>query len=101
MFPGPPYEESPIHFSFGLSYAHWLILPRVVMEHMPHDWQTQMAKLIDEMDGRFDWQPDDLQLYVQARRGGRIVSLPSEMCNYRHPAHSWLKSIFKGKRKSK
>ena len=99
MKPGPPYEESPVHYHFGLSYAHWLVLPRVVMEHMPHDWQRRMVTLLKEMDDRFDWMPKNRSLFVQARLGGVIVKLPRELCNYRHPDRSWLKSIFRGKHK--
>jgi len=70
------------------------------MEHMPHDWQRRMVDLLEEMNDRFDWMPENRRLFVQARLGGVIVKLPRELCNYRHPDRSWLKAIFRGRRRS-
>lgn len=77
-------EEMDVHLWFGLSYASWLTIPRIVMESMPLRWQYAMVALLNEMDETFDWMPDDLRLYVTARKGSKFVALPSELCDYRH-----------------
>jgi len=35
---------------FGLSYASFLTLPRVMMHEMPDEWQGKMADLLEEWD---------------------------------------------------
>lgn len=33
---------------FGLSYAHWLVLPRIGLQSMPKSWQKKFFKLVQE-----------------------------------------------------
>ena len=82
-----------IHEYFGLSYANFLVLPRVIMESMSNEWQTKMCDLLSELNETFDWLPDDIDLYVQMRKDGKIIKLIPELCNYRHPDEDWLESI--------
>ena len=53
------YKESPIHIWFGLTYAQFLTMPRLVMESMPHEWQEKTVELLEEMDKTFDWLPKE------------------------------------------
>ena len=39
---------------FGLTYASWLTMPRVMMHAMPEDWQDRMAQLCEEWDAAWD-----------------------------------------------
>jgi len=71
---------------FGLSYASWLTLPRVLMQEMPKDWQTKMVDLLDEFYDEFPEafsECDDI--HVTSRKGGRITKMPEWMNDYRHP----------------
>jgi hypothetical protein len=78
--------ESPVHDLFGLSYAKWLVLPRVIMEQMPVDWQRKIVELLEELDETYDWLPEDASIFVTMRdKKGKIVKLPEHLCNYRHP----------------
>lgn len=70
---------------FGLSYATWLTLPRVLMEQMPDEWQGKMAALLNEYQETFPNQPD---LGTQVRctdLDNRLVKTPQWLINYRHP----------------
>lgn len=78
---------------FGLTYARWLTVPRVVMEAMPETWQRKITLLLQEMNDRFDWLPDDVRLTVVAKRGSRFIPLPEDLCNYRRPNRQFLESI--------
>lgn len=69
---------------FGLSYASFLTLPRVLMEDMPDEWQAKMAELLNEYDAAYSNQPD-LEPFVQFRRGNRFVKAPEWILNYRRP----------------
>jgi hypothetical protein len=68
---------------FGLSYASWITLPRVLAHEMPDDWQSRMAALLQEFDAVFKNVPQyDVQ--VQLKRDGRFVPMP-DWISYRHP----------------
>jgi hypothetical protein len=69
---------------FGLSYASWLTLPRVLLEDMPDKWQEKMAALLEQMDERYPNAPD-IGYRVQATRNGKMVKMPEWLCNYRRP----------------
>lgn len=74
---------------FGLSYASWLTLPRVLMHEMPDDWQARMAQLLAEYDEAWSI-PEQYQCetMVSAKRNGKFVRLPSLLLNYRHPRNT-------------
>ena len=75
--------ESPINEWFELSYAQFLTVPRIVMEHMPIEWQRQMVKLLSEMDETFDWRPREGRYWVRLRDDHGRFSEP-DLCDYRH-----------------
>jgi len=81
---------------FGLSYASWLTLPRVLMHEMPDDWQERMADLLREFDDTWD-SGDMPQSHVSARRGNRYAKWPSWLLNYRHPDKSEIEATRKPK----
>lgn len=69
---------------FGLSYASFLTLPRVLMHAMPDEWQGKMADLLDEYDEAFNRSgfPDTT---VRAVRDGKLVAMPDFLKQYRRP----------------
>lgn len=71
---------------FGLSYAGWLTLPRVMMHEMPDDWQRRMAALLNEWDEAWDLNKlPPMEMTVTMKEGGRFVATPDWLHNYRHP----------------
>ena len=42
-------QSSHIHVWFELSYAHYLVLPRSLMQAMPVEWQARMVECLREM----------------------------------------------------
>ncbi|HUD75198.1 MAG TPA: hypothetical protein VMQ76_09010 [Terracidiphilus sp.] len=69
---------------FGLSYASWLTIPRVLMHEMPDKWQGEMATLLIEYEDAFPNRPD-LQSVVCVKHNNRYVKPPEWLLNYRHP----------------
>lgn len=68
---------------FGLSYASWLTLPRVLMHQMPDEWQGRMASLLKEMDEHFPSVPG-MDTAVFVREDGKFAKCP-RWIEYRHP----------------
>lgn len=69
---------------FGLSYASFLTLPRVLMHAMPDDWQDRMAALLEEYEDTFDTS-DLPSAFVSARRDNRFMKWPHWLLKYRRP----------------
>ena len=67
---------------FGLSYASFLVLPRILMHDMPDEWQSKMADLLDEYDETYPNQPD-MGTRVQATKDGKLVKWPEWLLRYR------------------
>lgn len=78
---------------FGLSYASWLTLPRVLMEAMPDDWQGRMAALLHEYDDAIV-NPPNLGTTVRVTVDGKMVSTPTWLVNYRHPDRQMIAQVF-------
>jgi hypothetical protein len=68
---------------FGLSYASWLTLPRVLMHEMPDEWQKKMAELLLEFGDTFPNAPP-LDTRVFFVKEGKIQKNP-DWIQYRHP----------------
>jgi hypothetical protein len=71
---------------FGLSYASWLTLPRVLMHDMPDEWQAKMAALLNEYDAAHNFDAlNGMGTRVQMVKSGKLVKTPEWLINYRHP----------------
>ena len=78
---------------FGLSYASFLTLPRVLMEAMPQEWQDRMAELLYEYSDAVK-NPPSLGTRVQITgEGDKLVKTPEWIINYRHPDISVIDQI--------
>lgn len=78
---------------FGLSYASFLTLPRVLMHEMPKEWQDKMADLLIEYEDTFPNQPD-IGTQVQCTAlNGKLIKFPSWLLNYRHPDREAIKML--------
>ncbi|MGJ7197114.1 hypothetical protein ABM005_16905 [Morganella morganii] len=84
---------------FGLSYASFLALPRVLMHEMPIEWQDKMAALLHEYDETFDTSSVCHSVIVSAKdQNNRFMKMPKYILNYRHPD---MDEIDKLRKKSK
>jgi hypothetical protein len=45
--------SGPVHSWFELSYSSYLVLPRVLMQSMPLQWQRRMVACLEELDEEF------------------------------------------------
>lgn len=72
--------------TFGLSYATFITIPRVLAHEMPDEWQGQMAKLLDEYFAKWQGLDDaEINFQVLSHVRGKRVSMPRWLLNYRHP----------------
>lgn len=84
----PKYDQrKDLHLWFGLSYAAFLVMPRVAMMEMPKEWQEKMAELLNQYDETIDISAFGVKgCRVQALTGeGKLMKMPDELLNYRHP----------------
>ena len=79
---------------FGLSYASFLVLPRVMMEAMPMIWQSKMAALLNEYDEAFPNQPD-IGARIQITQDGKLIKTPDWLINYRRPDYRMIDQLRK------
>lgn len=56
--PDGTYAESPFNAWFSLSYASYLVVPRLALESMPVEWQNRMIALLDEAETILTSTPD-------------------------------------------
>jgi hypothetical protein len=70
---------------FGLSYASWLTLPRILMHEMPDEWQARMAALLHEYNETFPNQPPYGTTVRATTANGKITRMPDWISEYRHP----------------
>ena len=78
--------------SFGLSYASFLTLPRVLLHEMPDEWQDKMAELLEQLDEAYPNHPD-VSITCRATKDGRLTKFPSWMLNYRHPQYDEIEKL--------
>jgi hypothetical protein len=75
--------SGPVHTWFELSYAHYLTIPRSVLQSMPVYWQERFVKCLQELDEALPWRPSEGRYYVQLRNDkGYFARDP--LSDYRH-----------------
>lgn len=89
------YVESPIHGWFELTYASYLVLPRVLLQEMPLEWQEKMVKLLEEMEEEFP-NIQGGSYRVLKTKNGKLVKTPEWEINYRRPNRDMIASCRKG-----
>lgn len=80
---------------FGLSYAGWLTMPRVMMHAMPDDWQDRMAALLEEWDATWDSSEMPNTRVQAVATSGRMTRWPKWLLNYRYPDTRELKKLMR------
>lgn len=68
---------------FGLSYASWLVLPRVALQSMSPQWQAQFFALVQELTETLEY-PEGYtdEFTVIMRKGNKFVK--NVFPHYRH-----------------
>lgn len=75
--------DPPLNEYFGLSYAQFITIPRLVVQSMPLEWQNKMKALLEEMDNTFDWRPKEGRYWVKLKNEkGQYCHAP--LNDYRH-----------------
>jgi hypothetical protein len=70
---------------FNLSYASFAVIPRVLMEAMPDEWQGKMADILKEYDDAFpNMPPYGTRVYL-TDDSNKLIKTPGWLVNYRHP----------------
>lgn len=71
-----------IHGWFGLSYASYLVVPRVLLEQMPAGWQHEFVLLLERAHEEYPDAPTGYTVYRRDERG-RFLADP--LRQYRYP----------------
>ena len=74
--------DSPIHIMFELSYASFFVLPRLLMEAMPWDWQVEMVGLMEEFNEKFEWDDDKIEV-IKSFGDSTYNNMDENLCDYR------------------
>lgn len=82
---------------FGLSYASFLVLPRVAMHAMPKEWQEQMAELLHQYDETINKSAFGVSsCFVTAKNSeNKFMKMPDELLNYRHPQKDTIEALLR------
>ncbi len=70
---------------FGLSYASFCVLPRIMMHEMPDEWQGKMATLLEEYEAAFPNSPAEKTRVQLVGDNNRLIKWPAWVLNYRYP----------------
>ena len=46
-------QDGPVHAFFGLTYSSYQVVPRVLAQSMPHEWQARFVQCMEEMQEAF------------------------------------------------
>ena len=88
------YEEGreAVHNWFGLSYSSYLVLPRVLLEAMPGEFQQRFVACLEELQAIWDGHKikDSYTVYLR-NNGGKFDTDPLQ--NYRHPDREYIESL--------
>lgn len=82
-----------LHGWFGLSYASFLTLPRILMQEMPDEWQEKMADLLAEYDEAFPNKPPVGSRVQVTDLQGRLIKTPAWLINYRRPDYKEIDAL--------
>lgn len=78
---------------FGLDRNSFAVMPRVLMEAMPAEWQAKMAALLfDYTETWINW-PDGSACRVQYEMHGKLAKMPEWLLNYRHPDRNQIERL--------
>jgi hypothetical protein len=79
-----------LHEFFGMSYASFLTVPRVLLQEMPEDWQNRFAEMLYELSEEFPHAPCSFRVQAVDGISGKLVTMPHWLKDYRHPDEAAL-----------
>lgn len=84
-----------LHTWFGLSYAAFLVMPRVAMMQMPKEWQEQMSELLHQYDETINTSAFGVHsCFVAVKdKNNKFMKMPEELVNYRHPSKETILTL--------
>lgn len=76
-------DPEPVSTYFGLSYAHYLVVPRLALETMSPEWQRRFVKCLYQLCDAIDFVPEGCEYHVQLKDAHthRCVSLSRDPLN--------------------
>jgi len=79
-------DQEPVHNWFGLTYSSYLVLPRVLLQSAPLEWQQKFIRLLNDLEEMF---PDQHGHEYWVRRkerdqNGRFRFIHDPLSQYRH-----------------
>lgn len=77
---------------FGLSYASFLVIPRVMLHEMSDEWQGKLADLLEEGDQVWTNAPDFNYTIRTCDLGGKLTKMPDVLKQYRRPDLKTIRS---------
>lgn len=86
------HDRKDLHLWFGLSYASFLVMPRVAMQQMPQEWKEKMAELLNEYDETINMSAFGVHsCHVTVKdKNNKFMKMPEELVNYRHPSRETI-----------
>lgn len=84
-----------LHTWFGLSYAAFLVMPRVAMMQMPKEWQEQMSELLHQYDETINTSAFGVHsCFVTVKdENNKFMKMPEALVNYRHPSKETILTL--------
>jgi hypothetical protein len=84
-----------LHTWFGLSYASFLTLPRVLMQEMPNEWQEKMAELLEQYEETFDTSEIGIHgvKVMAVDKNNKFTKMPEDILNYRRPNSHFIDGL--------
>lgn len=67
--------DRPVHEWFGLTYANYFVVPRVLLQEQPLDWQRRFIALMDEISDDLGKTPEYMVLRDEL---GYLTKIPDD-----------------------
>ena len=78
---------------FGLSRSSYMVIPRVLLQDMPKDWQHKFVSLIRDYEEAYPNQPEIGTTVRITDVNGKLVKAPKWILNYRYPDQDKIKEL--------
>ena len=78
-------EQEPINNWFGLTYSSYLVIPRVLLQSAPVEWQREFVRLLHDLEQMFpDHHGHEYWIRRKARVNGKMRFIEDPLRHYRH-----------------
>lgn len=86
-----------LHTWFGLSYAAFVVMPRVAMMQLPKEWQEKMSELLHQYDETVNTAAFGVHsCFVTVKdESNKFMKMPEQLINYRHPSKETVSILLK------